>query len=54
MKPTPLPGLDATIYTPTVDFKFRNDTGYHILIKTETDKLAGTITFRFYGTHTRP
>jgi vancomycin resistance protein YoaR len=21
------PGMDATIFTPTVDFRFRNDTG---------------------------
>ena len=25
------PGLDATIYTPSVDFKFRNDTGAYLL-----------------------
>lgn len=47
-----VPGLDATIYTPDVDFKFRNDTAYHLLIKTETDIEAGTLTFRFYGTPT--
>ena len=46
------PGLDATIYTPSVDFKFRNDTGHHILIKTYSDLEAGTTTFRFYGTST--
>lgn len=27
------PGLDATIFHPTVDFKFKNDTGHHILIQ---------------------
>ncbi len=46
------PGLDATIYTPDVDFKFRNDTEHHLLIQTETDLEAGTLTFRFYGTPT--
>lgn len=46
------PGLDATIYTPDVDFKFRNDTDYYLLIQTETDKTAGTVTFRFYSTNT--
>jgi vancomycin resistance protein YoaR len=46
------PGLDATIYSPDVDFRFRNDTPHHILIKTETDLTAGTLTFRFYGTPT--
>lgn len=44
-----IPGLDATIYSPLVDFKFRNDTGAHLLIKTDVDRLAGTITFSFYG-----
>ncbi len=44
------PGLDATIYTPDVDLRFRNDTEHYLLIQTETDKAAGTLTFRFYGT----
>lgn len=44
------PGLDATIYTPDVDFKFRNDTDYHMLIQTETDLDVGAITFRFFST----
>ncbi len=44
------PGLDATIYTPNVDLKFRNDTQHFLLIQTYTDPEAGTLTFRFYGT----
>jgi vancomycin resistance protein YoaR len=44
------PGLDATIYTPDVDFKFRNDTERYLLIQTYTDQEAGTLAFRFYGT----
>lgn len=42
------PGLDATIYNPWPDFKFKNDTSAHILIEghVEGDK----ITFNFYGT----
>jgi vancomycin resistance protein YoaR len=44
------PGLDATIYTPDVDFKFRNDTDHYLLIQTYTDPVDGTLTFRFYGT----
>jgi vancomycin resistance protein YoaR len=44
------PGLDATIYTPDVDFKFRNDTEHYLLIQTYTDQAAGTLQFRFYGT----
>ncbi len=46
------PGLDATIYAPDVDFKFRNDTERYLLIQTDTDEVAGTLTFRFYGTPT--
>lgn len=44
------PGLDATIYTPTVDFKFRNNTGHYLLIESEIDEAKGTLTFIFYGT----
>ncbi len=43
-------GLDATIYTPDVDLRFRNDSGYHLLIKAEVDTGRGRITFSFYGT----
>ncbi|MDO8429709.1 MAG: VanW family protein [Candidatus Daviesbacteria bacterium] len=28
------PGLDATVFHPSVDFKFKNDTGAHILVQT--------------------
>lgn len=45
-----VPGLDATIYTPDVDFRFRNDTNSFILIQTDTNLRAGTVTFNFYGT----
>lgn len=43
-------GLDATVYSPLVDFKFRNDTPYHLLIETEADLSTGTLTFYFWGT----
>jgi vancomycin resistance protein YoaR len=43
------PGLDATIYTPKVDFKFENTTGHHLLIKPIVDSEKGVITFQFYG-----
>lgn len=46
------PGLDATIYTPEVDLRFRNDTEHYLLIQTETDLDEGTVTFKFYGTPT--
>ena len=44
------PGLDATIYTPSVDFKFRNDTGAYLLLEPVVNGEGGTITFNFYGT----
>ncbi len=44
------PGLDATIYTPTVDFRFRNDTDAFMLIEPVVDSIGGSITFNLYGT----
>ena len=45
-------GLDATVYAPYVDFKFRNDTDHFLLIHTESDLEAGTVTFKIFGTPT--
>ena len=44
------PGLDATIFTPTVDFRFRNDTGAYLLVESVVDALNGTITINLWGT----
>ncbi len=44
------PGMDATIFTPNVDFRFRNDTGAYVLIQPELDLTQGRLTFNFYGT----
>jgi vancomycin resistance protein YoaR len=44
------PGMDATVYSPIVDFRFRNDTPYHLLIETYINSGASTITWRFYST----
>lgn len=44
------PGFDATIYSPIVDLKMRNDTGHWLLIATGTNKAAATTTFILYGT----
>jgi vancomycin resistance protein YoaR len=44
------PGLDATIYTPTVDFRFRNDNDTYLLIEPVVDHSRGLMTFNFYGT----
>ena len=49
--PYGVPGVDATIYYPQVDMKFKNYTGHHILIQTEM--VGTTLTFRFYGTKTK-
>jgi vancomycin resistance protein YoaR len=45
-------GLDATVYAPIVDLRFRNDTPHHLLVQTETDLEARTVAFRFYSTPT--
>ena len=44
------PGLDATIYTPSVDFKFRNTTDHHLLIKPVVNIEKGIVKFQFFGT----
>jgi len=43
------PGFDATVYAPSVDFKFKNDTQAHILIQGSIDKAKTSLTFTFYG-----
>ncbi len=44
-------GMDATIYSPHVDFKFLNDTPYHLLIETYVNQQASTLEFKFYSTN---
>jgi vancomycin resistance protein YoaR len=44
------PGMDATIFTPYVDFQFRNDTGAYLLLDPVVDSANGVMTFNFYGT----
>jgi len=44
------PGVDATVYVPTVDLKFKNDTGHHILIQSINDPQEQKLTFMIYGT----
>lgn len=43
------PGMDATIYSPSVDLKFKNDTEGYILIVSEFNKDATTLKFTIYG-----
>lgn len=42
-------GVDATIYVPTVDLKFKNDTGNHILIAADFNPTDQSLTFSFFG-----
>ncbi len=44
------PGLDATVYSPTTDFKITNDTANYILIQTQTDTQNYSLVFELYGT----
>lgn len=44
------PGMDATVFSPTTDFKFTNDTGHYILIQAIADSKKTTLQFRIYGT----
>lgn len=44
------PGIDATVYSPSVDLKFKNDTGNHILVQTHVDTKKLTMTVDIYGT----
>jgi len=43
-------GMDATVYSPQVDFKFTNDRSYPLLIETEIEEAAHRLVFRFYST----
>lgn len=44
------PGIDATVFSPSVDLKFKNDTGNYILIQTFIDPSILKLTFSLYGT----
>ena len=44
------PGLDATIFTPTVDFRFRNDTGAYLLLEPVFSVDEGMLAINLYGT----
>lgn len=43
-------GLDATVFSPSVDLKFKNDTASYLLIQTKTDTKNLSLTIEFYGT----
>ncbi|MFW5748862.1 MAG: VanW family protein [Chloroflexota bacterium] len=44
------PGLDAAIWSPERDFKFINDTDYHLLIEVSVYPSQNALQFRLYST----
>lgn len=44
------PGIDATIFQPSVDFKFKNDTPNYILIQTSWNNATDTLYYDLWGT----
>ncbi len=45
-----LAGMDATVFFPLVDFKFKNDSPNWILMETYVNPAASSITWKFYST----
>jgi len=43
-------GFDASVYIPTYDLKFKNDTDHYILIQSVMDAYNQRLTFNLYGT----
>lgn len=43
------PGIDATVYSPSVDLKVKNDTAGHILIQARADTKNKSLVIEFYG-----
>lgn len=44
------PGFDATVYAPSTDFQFTNDTGHAVIVATETDVALRELTVEIWGT----
>lgn len=44
------PGIDASIFQPSVDFQFRNDTPNYVLVQTTVDTANWALKFDIYGT----
>jgi len=45
------PGLDATVWAPSVDFMFKNDTTHHVLVQTIYDPAVSKLEVDLYGTN---
>ena len=44
------PGMDATVYSPIIDFRFINNTPHHLLIENYYNEEFEALTFKFYST----
>ncbi len=44
------PGFDATVFVPSPDLKFINDTGHYVLVQNTFDLPNRTLTYEIYGT----
>ncbi|OGL54089.1 hypothetical protein A3K55_02565 [Candidatus Shapirobacteria bacterium RBG_13_44_7] len=44
------PGFDATVFIPSPDLKFKNDTGHYVLIQSQYDGVNKKLTYEIYGT----
>lgn len=44
------PGFDATIFSPSVDFQFKNDTLNHLLLQVRVDRANAKLQIDIYGT----
>ncbi len=44
------PGFDATVYSPSTDLSFRNDTGHYLVIATKIDVENRYLTIEIWGT----
>ncbi|MCP4423456.1 MAG: hypothetical protein GY803_03090 [Chloroflexi bacterium] len=44
------PGMDATVYSPIVDFRFVNNTPHHLLLENYYNPENMALTFKFYST----
>lgn len=45
-----LPGIDATVYNPSADLRFKNDTDNYLLIQTHPDSVNRKLVIDIYGT----
>ncbi len=43
------PGFDATVFSPTTDFKFKNDTQHYLLIQRVFNQQQSYLAFQLYG-----